>query len=415
MTEFEKWKSGESFDSSKLWVDMEDSSVDSLLEGLREGDAPGTGNSKISGAPFNHNKSVFNYFSKALKKAGAKKGSFFARCDHDPDTGGCLPEGEYEAKKPKPKKDKPKAKADPSGKPKQTPVEDETGPTTRKQEIVPLVSKTSKRSPNSKAKSLAESPVIKVDSLSGGRNITMLYTLESGQRGVFKPAVGEKLSRDGIRRGTFYRREVASYRYAEILGFTDMVPITEFRSQAGNDGSIQEYEPNAKTAIKMGEWYQYDGKENAARAALYDYLIGATDRNKANWLVKENGDLVLIDNGLSFSYDYGNGDDFVKWGRIFFWEHADKLNLPMPDLSSIKGKWDELETSLLECGLEKEAIALAKTRYETVVSGKYKRIKDLPAPDGLGGLSTISDMIELKNQLEMQELREVQEELRGFR
>ncbi len=35
-TEFEKWKKGEPFDSSRMWAEMEDDVTDKLLDGLQE-------------------------------------------------------------------------------------------------------------------------------------------------------------------------------------------------------------------------------------------------------------------------------------------------------------------------------------------------------------------------------------------
>ncbi len=50
----------------------------------------------------------------------------------------------------------------------------------------------------------------------------------------------------------------------------------------------------------------------------------------------------------------------------------------MPDISRIQGKWPQVEKLLKECGLKPTSIAYTKARYDTVTSGRYQKVKDLP-------------------------------------
>lgn len=206
-------------------------------------------------------------------------------------------------------------------------------------------------------------------------NETLKVTLDNGQQGIFKPHAGEKPGlRDGIDHGTQWRREVAASDVARILGFGDLVPPTAFRAHAGRDGSLQQFVPDAMEARTLTDHYRYDGDDDAARAAVFDYLIGNTDRHPGNWLVR-NGKLALIDNGLSFPHTIDHSD-FLNTD---FWQHASWHNLAMPNVLEMRDKWPEVEAALETAGLEHTAIAYAKWRYDQVTSGNYWTIGQLPA------------------------------------
>ncbi len=218
-------------------------------------------------------------------------------------------------------------------------------------------------------------PVTKTESV--GRpsaNQTALLTLANGQQGIFKPFAGERRLRNGIDAETYWRREVGASDVARILGFSDLVPPTSFREHGGKQGSLQQFVPNSPEAQTLPDHLMYDGDEDASRAAVFDYLLGNSDRHDGNWLVN-NGKLVLIDNGLSFPHsvyfeDYFNHD---------FWDHAVQHQLPMPDVSGMVGKWPEVENALRAAGLEEEAIGLTRQRFDAITEGQYQAVGQLPA------------------------------------
>ncbi len=228
-------------------------------------------------------------------------------------------------------------------------------------------------------KSLNQTPIKSQKKLGGGCNVTELVELEDGRKGVWKPSNGEEENlRTGIDAGTYYRREIAASRVAEILGFDDLVPTTERRENSGVAGSIQLFAPNAAIAESLD--YPWDGATNAARAAVFDYLIGHEDRHRGNWLVGGESDteekIVLIDNGLAFPHSYHN-DDFFNFE---FWRRASYKGFPIPDVSKWADKWPEIEAVLAEEGIEPEAIELTKQRFAAIVQAQPKtKISDLPA------------------------------------
>lgn len=237
-------------------------------------------------------------------------------------------------------------------------------------------------------KSLEHSPVKRAGKLPASTNEAIILTLQDGTQAVFKPQKGEtkdpRAGRYGVPLGSQYRREIAASRLAEILGFDDLVPTTTVRDQGGDIGSAQVYIDGAKEAADSEQ--MFDGPEDAARAAAFDYLIGHLDRHAYNWLVK--GDqLHLIDNGMAFPTHY-DGRDFFNMRLM---HHAAKEELPLPDLTGLKDKWPDVERELTAAGLEPEAVKLVGERFAALVSGQHKRLADLPSL--LDNRDTLADLV----------------------
>lgn len=124
--------------------------------------------------------------------------------------------------------------------------------------------------------------------------------------GVFKPASGEcQDCRENIATGLQTEREVGAYQVAKIVGMTDMVAPTVAREVAAKDnklerGSLQQWQEGT-VAFLVPQEFRYGSDRDLARAAVFDYVVGNTDRNPGNWLVSEGYDkLHLIDHGLIF-------------------------------------------------------------------------------------------------------------------
>lgn len=232
------------------------------------------------------------------------------------------------------------------------------------------------RTPERSLASLASSPSTESKPLDGGANKSFLLHLQDGGKCVFKPQAGEDVGfRSTVPDKTMFRREVAAYRLAEALGFIDLVPATTFRSENGQVGSAQEFAGGAESAFLVAGERAFDGPVDEARAVLFDYILGHADRRDGNWLVGRDGKLVLIDNGLSLPVRHEPKSYF----EFALWKHAAGRNLPVPEVSGLKEKWPAARQALEESGIEPEAIELTRQRLETVVSGKYKTIGDLPA------------------------------------
>jgi len=137
--------------------------------------------------------------------------------------------------------------------------------------------------------------------LGGGASVVKLITLEGGGKAVFKPASGESktATRKDITPGKTTEREAAAWEVAKIVGMSDMVAPAVIRNVGGERGIVSGWQ-DGKIAKVVGKDKAFDGEEGRARAALFDYVIGNSDRHAGNWLVRPNGNLALIDHGLSF-------------------------------------------------------------------------------------------------------------------
>jgi len=135
---------------------------------------------------------------------------------------------------------------------------------------------------------------------------------------VYKPLKGERPLWD-FPPHTLARREVAAYLVSEGLGW-EFVPATVFRTKNApmGPGSVQvfiEHEP---------EYHYFNFKEadqaRLPQVMLFDLLINNADRKAGHLLIDPDGNLWLIDHGLSFHVE-----DKL---RTVVWDHAGK---PIPD------------------------------------------------------------------------------------
>lgn len=229
-------------------------------------------------------------------------------------------------------------------------------------------------------KSLEQKNKMLTIDLSSGVNRAFLLRLADGTKGVFKPQSGEsRKSVPSIAPQTGFRREVATSRVADILGMSDLVPTTTFRTEASEGvGSMQAYVAGAKNATESKADERYDGLEDARRAAVLDYLLCQIDRHQNNWMLLK-GKLALIDNGRAFPTYYEPREfELSAMFHMEFLRHAVAEDMDVPNLSGWRGKWDEIEKELRDCGIEDNAIGLAKRRYDHLVNRNYRKFSDLP-------------------------------------
>lgn len=209
--------------------------------------------------------------------------------------------------------------------------------------------------------------------LGGGANVSEKIKLSDGTEGVFKPAAGEEPNlRKGVAAGTYWRREVASYQVAEALGLGDLVPPTTARKLGDKSGSVQKFVRGATVAHDLEN--PWDGSQDLARAAVFDYLTGHLDRHQGNWMQTGDGKLVLIDNGLAFPTKHEERDFF----NLQLLHQAYRDDLKIPGTSQWKEKWGSVEAALVKCGLEPEAIALTKQRFDSLINAAGGKFDDLP-------------------------------------
>lgn len=151
-------------------------------------------------------------------------------------------------------------------------------------------------------------------------NTVEFISLEDDGGGVFKPKAGEVEVYDGVRVGTYYRRERAAYLIDRFIGF-DLVPPTVIREIDASVGSFQEF---ITDAIAYGE-ISSDGKrklstnEQLIKLWIFDHLISNPDRHGYNLLIKDER-IHAIDHGCSLGSEATNfrlwnadGEDYVSF------------------------------------------------------------------------------------------------------
>lgn len=137
------------------------------------------------------------------------------------------------------------------------------------------------------------------DLLPWGSNYTYVAVLgragEPECLGIYKPRNGEAPLWD-FPDGTLYQREVAAYRFAQVLDW-DLVPETIIREGPKGIGSLQLYiDPVEDDYQRMREKAPGDFR----RMCLFDYVSNNADRKSIHCLQGHDGRVWGIDHGLTF-------------------------------------------------------------------------------------------------------------------
>lgn len=198
----------------------------------------------------------------------------------------------------------------------------------------------------------------------GGSSEAIPVRFDDGTKGMFKPMSGENnAGRSSIkfssrnttdmRMAHAHDREVATSDIADIVGMSDksrlaVVPGAVVRDTGGGlngrgIGSMAEHVPG-RNAWDVAVKFRYDGPQDHARAAAWDFLIGQSDRHGQNWMIDQTtGRMWLIDNGLAFPQPYGTHWVAAEFRSRIFWE-ARNLNLKVPtEVVDWLAKWPQIE------------------------------------------------------------------------
>ena len=153
---------------------------------------------------------------------------------------------------------------------------------------------------------LRELPTIELKGLfRRSSNYTFLVELCGGDAGasmlaVYKPAEGESPLWD-FPSGTLYRREVAAYLVAKHLGWP-RVPPTVVRDEAPHGvGALQMFvvaEPERHYLASSAE-----PEDTWIEVAAFDVLTNNADRKSGHCLTDAEGQVWVIDHGLTFHVD----------------------------------------------------------------------------------------------------------------
>lgn len=141
-------------------------------------------------------------------------------------------------------------------------------------------------------------------------NIVHKAKFKDGKNGVYKPISGEfNAMRRSIPDGGMACREVAASRVDEDLRF-GLVPPTGFWDGPHGPGSLQVLIEGARSHQAL---WRYSVTERE-RMAVFDYIIGNTDRSWFNYITGPDGRLIAIDHGCAFpenSTDHAIRSSFV--------------------------------------------------------------------------------------------------------
>jgi len=139
-----------------------------------------------------------------------------------------------------------------------------------------------------------------VSPLGGGVNNTSIVSLEGGIRAVWKPH--EEIWSSN------YRAEVLAYELSKRLNL-NIVPPTVERTLNGQKGSLQLF-------VKKSSNFRFDDI-GYSKQFLFDFIIDNRDRHNQNFFFTDAGEIVSIDNGLSFTGIGGHHISFFKRRRVF--------------------------------------------------------------------------------------------------
>lgn len=183
---------------------------------------------------------------------------------------------------------------------------------------------------------------------------------------VYKPLQGEHPLWD-FPDQTLARREVAAFLVSEALGW-NLVPPTVFKVRGGpmGPGSVQlfiEHDPDLHYFN-----FNKDQRKHLPKVMLFDLLINNADRKAGHLLISPQGDLFLIDHGLSFHVE-----DKL---RSVVWDHAGEP-IPTGLLEDIKSfipkltRGADLYRALQPHLLAGEIDALRKRAQTLLESGQF--------------------------------------------
>lgn len=183
---------------------------------------------------------------------------------------------------------------------------------------------------------------------------------------VYKPLRGERSLWDFPVR-TLSRREVAAYLVSEALEW-NLVPPTIFRLKNApmGPGSLQLFIDHNPEQHYFN--FNPDQQRHLPKVMLFDLLINNADRKAGHLLIDPEGDLFLIDHGLSFHVE-----DKL---RTVVWDHAGKpipgtlcedVKKILPNLSPGASLYSALQPHLLD----EEIKALEQRAQALIDSGQF--------------------------------------------
>lgn len=138
-------------------------------------------------------------------------------------------------------------------------------------------------------------------------------------------------------------------------------------------------EGNAKNASEFHSTeVKFDGDKDLSRMAVFDYVIGNTDRHDNNWMVSEKGKLQLIDHGLTFNTNAEKMGNGYAGRELFKRMDAGKFKEDLGALAKgYSSNKDQIVKALAKTGLDRHKIEAVKTRIDnlTNAAGDWEKFR----------------------------------------
>lgn len=181
---------------------------------------------------------------------------------------------------------------------------------------------------------------------------------------VYKPQAGERPLWD-FPDGTLYRREVAAYRLAQLLGW-EFVPPTVVRDGPEGVGSLQLFMAHDPESHFFLQREVPELVPQLQRIALFDVIANNADRKGGHCLLDEHGHIWGIDHGLCFHAEYKVRSVIWDWAGE---PVAEELLASVEAVRQLLAARDERVQGLLELLSDAEAKALEQ-RMENVLANR---------------------------------------------
>lgn len=213
---------------------------------------------------------------------------------------------------------------------------------------------------------LASKPVASIKrNPDSGANGSKIVTFVDTTRGIFKPLAQEEAD---LRRGivNYYVREALATDVAAIVRYTDLVPTTAVTTIRKEPGSIQAFVSGARAAVEFDRTEMFgQSQRDLRRGILFDAVLGNTDRHARNWMVTDEGQVVLIDHGLMMSTE----NSHLRLGLLSGLTTKQRAGV-IPE--NMKGPWrkgwPKIEAAMVARGVEPAAIRLARKRLDRILT-----------------------------------------------
>jgi len=209
-------------------------------------------------------------------------------------------------------------------------------------------------------------------------NYVFLATLQDQNseeiHAIYKPQTGETPLWD-FPEGTLYKREVAAYELASILGW-EFVPPTVVRNGPEGIGSLQLFIPHDQNSHFFEQRESTILVSQLKKICLFDALSNNADRKGGHCLLDEKQQIWGIDHGLCF---HSEGKL-----RTVIWDWANEIieeNLLKDVQEVIIAITEKLEkTALLHELLTAEEISSLLNRASVLVNEKSYPYPDIDRP-----------------------------------